>query len=870
MSAVTGNGYRTFVITGTRQLTTGSVPNLNSLFYGGNKNLSLQEQNTDNNEFNQTPDDLRRAMRKYLSASASDLRRIADSSFKLHRTLSAGMLNSRGSSRANSPAPSQQHLEVSIRVSTPDISDGKMPPNGRGRPHSPNISMIKGPKLSVYYFNDDFTFDEDSSQAELAVNMLNNTTSHTESDTSKLTDNDNTDSTLLSDANTIQFDESSHNDENNAVNEVDDNKSEDTDKTPVNTSASDGGYVSSDMSDHTLHGSNKSEEMGNSEKSAGTATETDKNNNDICENIVTKSESVTTENMPSKKEVFGMNVCLMNDVNESNVTMEVEAENALNKKGEQEIMLQSNRENTQRPMSLASDEGEVFSSDDNTFRMSEMKTHTMTTLGASELKTDDSLMGININDTDLGTTDTSIKSISNDTNSNITYDIRINDSMGIPMVSTLKRQEDQQKLSTIENEINQSELSLKETDSTIGDHNKSVIQQNQSMPQERSMSFSGLTHLEKLRSRHGTGSYRDLSHIQNDHSYVRRNASFVRSIENSSPWKGVWNERNVHFDETAHQKYKRDRQAERNTQYWTRKTSPKQNLHRPQPQRHSFSVHSGSVNPNLQAYKLHSSTQTSNLARHLHNTSAPGVVSDTKWNRYSSPPTSSPSIEPKSSYSIENTSAYSPNRSQLSDATQLHQHNYPQEAPRSPSYDTSKDKVKTVYNPNKGKFARYQMYRNSIQFGSKLYSNSLFQERRNPLPTNLSPETLSVLRPKDLKPGQYSGRIRPSSIDENLLNQSQRLSYTTQYVPIPESSDSNGYPHANFNQSRSVRRKLQLSDPGPSSEGDIADSDPHPQTRHSLGPERQQQVANEMRTSDTVPRHPAVRSLQEPHRWVGR
>ena len=101
-------------------------------------------------------------------------------------------------------------LEFSIRVSTPDESEGKMPPTGRGRPNSPNVSMIRGPKLSLFHFNDDFTFDEDTTQACIAEDMLGDLTLRSE------------------------------------VDETND------DKTPMNSSNSDGGYGSSEHSDNTI------------------------------------------------------------------------------------------------------------------------------------------------------------------------------------------------------------------------------------------------------------------------------------------------------------------------------------------------------------------------------------------------------------------------------------------------------------------------------------------------------------------------------------------------------------------------------------------------------------------------------------------
>ena len=162
-------GYRTFAITGQKvQLSSGSVPNLSSVFYGDDsatRATMVQQKNRANQgNFYQTPDDIRKAVQKYMSASASDITRLNHTQITnlslLHRSSSSnGGFGSRSSSRAGSPAPSR-HLELSIRVSTPDESNGKMPPTGRGRPNSPNISMIRGPKLSVFYFNDDFTFDE--------------------------------------------------------------------------------------------------------------------------------------------------------------------------------------------------------------------------------------------------------------------------------------------------------------------------------------------------------------------------------------------------------------------------------------------------------------------------------------------------------------------------------------------------------------------------------------------------------------------------------------------------------------------------------------------------------------------------------------
>ena len=585
MALSTGKGYRTFAITGQKvQLSSGSVPNLSSLLRNEHSTVAIQQKNRRNQDtFYQTPDDLRRAVQKYMSASASDITRLNDTqisnlSFQNRSLTSNGGFSSRSSSRAGSPAPSK-NLELSIRVSTPDETSGKMPPTGRGRPNSPNISLIRGPKLSVFYFNDDFTFDEDSSHAQLAENMFNDLTISSSLDqTSTFTD------------------------------DVDD-------KTPMNSSNSDGGYVSSELSDNTIYDSPKIDVKRIQEAQR----ELSDQNNNATAKIDTAQKNLNGKNPKVQtNDSLGINLYLTQPASQSNAHQGSD-------NGAQQY------DNIQRTDSKLSDDVFTENTVDETMRFSELKVSEASSM-ASTLHNDD-------------------------LESNISYDIRINDTMGIPMVSTLKRQDGHGKPINVsqlnDNTITQDDGMLPVTtnkETSQQSPRKPDIPENKNWSKERSSSFSGFTQLERLRE-HSNRSYRDLNRIQGEHSYVKRNDSFVKSIENVSPWKGSWTARNVTFDETANKRFniesRRELQREAiikqsSTHNQTDAGSGQGNYKQPRQPFQYNSLDPRRQNRNhekeeVSYQKRISMPQKSNLARHLHNTSAPsGNVSNYAWKRYSS------------------------------------------------------------------------------------------------------------------------------------------------------------------------------------------------------------------------------------------
>ena len=903
MPLSSGKGYRTFAITGQKvQLSSGSVPNLSRMFYGDDNATAttatmVQQKNRANQgSFYQTPDDIRKAVQKYMSASASDITRLNDTQITnlslLHRSSSSnGGFSSRSSSRAGSPAPSR-HLELSIRVSTPDESNGKMPPIGRGRPNSPNISMIRGPKLSVFYFNDDFTFDESSSQAQIAENMFNDLTiSSTLDQTSNITDND--------------FD----------------------DKTPMNSSNSDGGYVSSELSDNTIHDSPKID-MKRIQEARRELSDQNNNNaakaNKVHGNLNEKKLEVQTN------DSFSINLYRTQGVFPTNTQHDSENNG-------------TQFDNLQRTVSKKSDD--VFTentADDETMRFSELKLSEASSM-ASTLHNDD-------------------------LESNISYDTRINDTMGIPMVSTLKRQDGHGK------SINASALNDKTITQDDGllpvrgnketceqSPRKPDIPENKNWTQERSSSFSGFTQLERLRE-HSNRSYRDLNRIRGEHSYVKRNDSFVKSIENVSPWKGSWTARNVTFDETGNKRFSiESRQELQRQQQYDTKTDQPSSSHRQNKTHHGKQKYKQTRQPNhcgsLDVRKFNrnqrqempyqmrvSMPQKSNLARHLHNTSLPsGKVSNQAWKRYSSPP----SLEPH--FSAYNRSQEEGETFEVSQASNLGQasrnqithsqnqtaanyppndfnsaHNYNQAVPRDCKYSTlprnfggqhqnqsnvqqkerdfakqRKAQLQEFLDPRLAYGMPNENQKNVRQYYAQFYD----QNQNKPVnPQRAIPHNYHPGRPFQKYPSQAKGmhqnhghstqqtcqtqnqRQQPRQVRRNTSSSSNRSissssysnstssspvrspgspTYTTSYVSVPERGIS--IYNQNSNKNRSARRKLQLSDYDGEDEGGFKQ---HQLTR--TDGRTRKQINDEEVEVERIPRHPAINTIQESHRWVGR
>ena len=882
MSIAAGKGYRTFAITGQKvQLSSGSVPNLSSIFYNDNdtsRTMVQQKNKANQGSFYQTPDDIRKAVQKYMSASASDITRLNDSqitnlSLQQRTTSSNGGFNSRGSSRANSPAPSR-HLEVSIRVSTPDETNGKMPPTGRGRPNAPNISMIRGPKFSVFYFNDDFTFDEDTSQAQIAENMLNDLTI-----SSTL---DKTGNSLYTDAD---------------------------DKTPMNSSNSDGGYVSSELSDNTIHDSPKIDVKGIQDAQQEFS---DPNNNtkikDNVENLNEKKTEVETNNS------YGVDLYLT----QSDLASKSQQESENNARQYDDL---------QRTVSKMSDDVFSETSADETMRFSELKLSEASSM-ASTLHNDD-------------------------LESNISYDIRINDTMGIPMVSTLKRQDAPSKeinLSVLnDNTITQEDGLLTVTgnkEASQRSSNKPDIPDNKNWTQERSSSFSGFTQLQRLKE-NSNRSYRDLNRIRGEHSYVKRNDSFVKSIENVSPWKGSWTARNVTFDETANQKFRiesrqeRKEQLERDAAIDQQLSIQNQNkIHhhhaqqkykqtRPQNHYGSLDVRRHNRNQQHEAKPLQMRTsmpQQSNLARHLNNTSVPsGKVSSQAWKRYSSPPSLEPHFSAynraqeekdviqmtqpsnhEQAIQSQNQNAVNNSRSDIPNV-----HNYGAAVPKDYKYPTlprnfggqkahqhnqrnvqqrDRDDFKAAHlkelidqrsapNQNERIIRQYynQFYdqnynkppspgRNNSRQKPQQYSSNTqnFPQTYGQNPHIVQRERIPVQRntsSNSMRSNSFLSYSNSASSSPVRIAVSPNRFYTTTIVPVPETSKYNS-------KNKSARRKLLLSDSDGDDEGGFKQHETKRQAR------RDEQKVKRMNDGEIeeerVPRHPAVQTIQEPHRWVGR
>ena len=900
MPLSSGKGYRTFAITGQKvQLSSGSVPNLSSMFYNDNNattaTMVQQKNRTNQGSFYQTPDDIRTAVQKYMSASASDITRLNDTQNTnlslLHRSsFSNGGFSSRSSSRAGSPAPSR-HLQLNIRVSTPDESNGKMPATGRGRPNSPNISMIRGPKLSVFYFNEDFTFDESSSQAQIAENMLN-------------------DLTICS-----TLDQSS----NMTYNDIDD-------KTPMNTSNSDGGYVSSELSDNTIHDSPKID--------VKRVQEAQRELSDLNNNTATKAKNFQ-ENLNEKRgevqtnDSFGINLYLTQSVLSSNTQQDSENN-------------RTQYDNLQRTVSKMSDDVFTENTEDETMRFSELKLSEASCM-ASTLHNDD-------------------------LESNISYDIRINDTMGIPMVSTLKRQDGHGKL------INASALNDKTITPDDGllsvRGNKKTSEQsprkpdmpeNKNWAQERSSSFSGFTQLERLRE-HSNRSYRDLNRIRGEHSYVKRNDSFVKSIENVSPWKGSWTARNVTFDETANKRFSIESRQElqREQQYDTKFDQSSLSSYRQNKTHHGQQKYKQTRQPNhygsldVRGYNRNqqqgmpyqmrvSMPQQSNMARHLHNTSVPsGKVSNQAWKRYSSPPSLEPhfsannrSQEEGEVFEVSQPSNFGQaSRTEITHSENQTDANYPV------------NNFNDVYNDSQAVPRGYKYLTLPRNFGGQCQSQRNFQQRERNFAKERKAQLQEFLDPKlahgipnanqkivrqyyaqfydqnqnkpenpqraiphNYHPGgplqkypsqtealhqnhgqctQQSYQIQnqrqqPCQVRRNISSSSNRSissssysnstssspvrgagspSYTTSYVSVPERAAS--IYNQNSNKNRSARRKLQLSDSGDEDEGGFKQ---YQQKR--IGGQRKQMNDEEVE-GQRISRHPAINTIQEPHRWVGR
>ncbi len=856
MPMASGKGYRTFALTGQQTLTSGSMPNLNSLFRGCGAAESKRTRHLENNAgFYHTPDDIRRAVQKYMSLSASDLTRLNDTtrgagpSLSLRKSSSGGSLNSSGSSGINSPAAADR-LDLSIRVSTPDESSGKLPPTGRGRPHSPNISAIRGPKLSVYHFNDDFTFDEDTSDGHLTESMLNDLTIGSTLD--QTTD------------------------------------TEDADKTPMNSSNSDGGYVSSDLSDNTLLDSPK---LNVKEATEPTATdEPDQNNN------VNSSENLQRE--PDKPGESTGNIDGHLNLPQRRL-IEDGAQRADAATGES-APSQSTAVSNLSNVSAITDE----TSTDDTMRFSELK--------SSEA----SSMASPLHDDDL--------------DPSISYDIRINDTMGIPTVSTLKRQEHNHKAPgdvsaiNIENDTILAFGLLPAKNDKVAPSesaSKTDVVENRNWTQERCSSFSGLSELEKLKAKTNR-SHRELERITREHNYVKRNDSFVKSIENASPWKGSWTARNVTFDETANTKIQIESRHDRYDLSSFEKPEPTTTYAHP---RHRPTRTQSYQEPRSPRHViLEQKTvvpKQSSLARHLHNTSAPVATTSQQVE----------SVHPSPSSLIPRRTHAGADNKNITQESQVQKSQVQNSQASQPSRNTSVQNQGQVFQPKRAVNPPQRLYRNEVavnhdgrgrppphrnqrsgrsgseqaqaqayrrpgqgninqrivrQYYAQFYDQKPIHPDKpgSPRHNTEAPPHRTLQHAQDIHHPLHQNRNSQLFSSQRGLGQnrnpalvSRRSHSFSSFSPSNPSSPGNSAASPNrtlvpnatdhvnknlntTNRTRSARRKLQLT----ASNGDEV---------FEQSTERRQGQAgglDEELGDDTVPRHPAIQTIQEPHRWVGR